>query len=242
MIESGARLVYEGRDLEAMSFAQRYHRWILNEFEPYLGSVTAEAGAGSGNFSEILLSAPIKQLIAAEPSHEMFPVLESRFGGDRRVVPLQSFFKAVSEQHVGQLDSAVYVNVLEHVPDDEQELSWVWSSLRPGGYVCIFVPALSWLYSDFDREIGHYRRYHKGPLRHLLQRTGFETVRLRYFDIAGIAPWYVNFVLLKRSLTASNVALYDRWVVPALRKVESILPVPLGKNLLAVGRKPLGGS
>ena len=41
---------YLGRDLEAMSFAKNYHKWIIEEFKPYFGKNVAEVGAGSGNF------------------------------------------------------------------------------------------------------------------------------------------------------------------------------------------------
>jgi hypothetical protein len=39
---------YFGKDLEAMSFARNYQRWILAEFLPYFGNSIAEVGAGVG--------------------------------------------------------------------------------------------------------------------------------------------------------------------------------------------------
>ena len=41
---------YFGKDLEVMSFARNYHKWILAEFLPYIGKSVAEVGAGVGNF------------------------------------------------------------------------------------------------------------------------------------------------------------------------------------------------
>ena len=35
---------YPGKDLEVMSFAVNYHRWIIDELEPYLGDTIAEVG------------------------------------------------------------------------------------------------------------------------------------------------------------------------------------------------------
>ena len=51
---------YFGKDLEAMSFAQNYHQWILEICSPYLGKVVAEIGAGTGNFSDFLLKGTMK--------------------------------------------------------------------------------------------------------------------------------------------------------------------------------------
>ena len=66
---------YTGRDLEeAMSVAPpKYHAWILSQFEPYLGNTVAEVGAGSGNFSAQLVSKIRGELIAIEPSAQMYP-------------------------------------------------------------------------------------------------------------------------------------------------------------------------
>ena len=73
------RTHYPGKELEAMSFATRYHRWIINEFEPYLGETVAEVGAGIGSVSQLLLDKRIKRLFAFEPSHNMYPLLEKAF-------------------------------------------------------------------------------------------------------------------------------------------------------------------
>jgi hypothetical protein len=54
---------YEGKDLEAMTFARNYHKWILDKFKSFLGKKVAEVGAGSGSFSELLLTLPIQELV-----------------------------------------------------------------------------------------------------------------------------------------------------------------------------------
>lgn len=238
MSAEAAPLVYEGRDLEAMSFARNYHRWIVSEFRPYLGETVAEVGAGSGNVSEMLLAEPVRRLVAVEPSDQMYPLLARRLAAEPRARAEQAYFAALRDRYREAFDTVVYVNVLEHVPDDAGELRAAWDTLRPGGHLCVFVPALRWLYSDFDASIGHHRRYHRGPLRRLLRDSGFEVVRLRYFDSLGILPWLVVFRLMGRRLGGGDVAAYDRWAVPLLRAVETRVPVPLGKNLLAVARKP----
>ena len=58
---------YPGKDLEAMSFAVNYHRWILDECAPYLGGTIAEVGAGAGSVSRLLLGRGVKHLYAFEP-------------------------------------------------------------------------------------------------------------------------------------------------------------------------------
>ena len=236
--ESESAFHYAGRDLEAMSFAENYHSWILAEFRPYLGAIVAEIGAGSGNVATMLLRQGVSHLIAVEPSAEMYPLLREHFGSHPRVTTHQGFWSEIHSKYSEALDSLVYVNVLEHIRDDSQELTYAMQSLKPGGHLCLFVPALPWLYSRFDASVGHHRRYEKEALRDLLEGAAFDVVRLRYMDSLGILPWFFMMKLLERELSPWSVRLYDRWVVPALRSLESRVEVPIGKNLLAVARKP----
>ncbi len=232
---SDAALSYPGKDLEAMDFAVNYHRWILEESAPYIGGRVAEVGAGRGSFSQLLLEKPLAHLSAFEPSADMFPLLRQALGQDERARSVYGFFRSPPS---GELfDSVLYINVLEHIEDDGAELVRVYQALKPGGHVVLFVPALEWLYSPFDAEIHHFRRYTKKSLREVTLAAGFEILKARYFDFLGIIPWYVNFVLLQNRLNGGNVALYDKFVVPLTRVLEGMVTPPIGKNLLLIGRK-----
>lgn len=224
---------YPGKELEAMSFAANYHRWIVDELAPFLGKRVVEVGAGIGSVSALLLEKPIERLVACEPSQNMFPQLADALRGDPRAEARNEFFGGGDET----FDSVAYINVLEHIDDDRGELVRAHARLRPGGHLLVFVPALAWLMSDFDRRIGHVRRYSLPGLRSLARDAGFVVERLRYFDAAGVLPWYLNFVVLRRGLGSGGVAAYDRMVVPPMRLVEGWIAPPLGKNLLMVARK-----
>lgn len=226
---------YFGKDLEAMSFANNYHNWILSEFDPYLGKSVAEVGAGVGSFSQLILKKEIGSLRSFEPSQNMYPLLKEALSQDQRAEAINDLFGKVPLG--GQYDSVIYVNVLEHIEDDVSEIVNVHESLRPNGHLLIFVPALPWLYGSLDRQVGHFRRYVKNDLVNLIQRSGFSVVKARYFDVAGIIPWYLLFVLLKKPISGSGVSLYDKLVVPVMRVVEGLVPPPIGKNVLLVARK-----
>ncbi|MEZ4657503.1 MAG: methyltransferase [Caldilineaceae bacterium] len=227
---------YVGNDLEAMSFATNYHRWIFEHFTPYLGQNVAEIGAGTGNFSQLLLTSPIHHLTTFEPSNDMFPLLHQKLRNIPRAATVNDYFGSVSHRYIRQFDSVVYVNVLEHIEHERLELDFVRKTLKSNGHICIFAPALPFLYSEFDASIGHKRRYQKDQLVNLVESAGYKIVRVKYFDIAGILPWYFNFVLLRKTLTPANVNLYDKLVVPVMRVIEKLMVVPAGKNLLLIGQ------
>ena len=230
--------VYTGKDLEAMSFAVNYHKWILDEFRPFLGKRVVEVGAGTGSFSELLLREDPESLILVEPS-EMFDSLKKNISGiktDTKISFYQSIFADIAAQI--EADSIIYVNVLEHIEDDLAELERIRQTLKPGGKCFIFVPALMSLYGEFDRRIGHFRRYSKKQIEEKCRAAGLRILKSKYFDFAGIFPWYAKYKILRsNSLESGAVALYDKFAVPVIQKFETILPVPAGKNVLIVAEK-----
>ncbi|HER62988.1 MAG TPA: class I SAM-dependent methyltransferase, partial [Desulfobacteraceae bacterium] len=191
--------------------------------------------AGTGNFSEYLLQAGVRHLLTFEPSNNMYPLLEERFRNNSLVETRNAYFD--SHDFHNTFDSMLYVNVLEHIKDDREAMRHAHAALKPGGHVLIFVPALSFLYSELDRKVGHFRRYARRELVDVVGSAGFLIKKAQYFDIAGIIPWYIAFVLCKQTTTAANVSLYDRLIVPIMRRVERIIPPFTGKNLVLVGQK-----
>lgn len=231
MVGDAVQQAYPGKDLETMAFAHRYHRWISDRFQPWLGPRIGEVGAGTGDFSALLLEAGVESLIAWEPSVNLHPELARRFADDPRVTVVPDRFTPPDGE---ALDALFYVNVLEHIEDDEAELGRARRALRPDGRLCLFVPALPRLYSDQDRSVGHFRRYRRRELLDKLSRAGFTLREARWFDVAGIVPWWLAYRVLHRRVTPGAVGAYDRWVVPVMQRVESLIPPPIGKNLLAV--------
>ena len=239
---SRSEIEYAGKDLESMEFAENYHRWILEIFRPFLGQRIVEVGAGTGSFSRLLLDLEPSELTLIEPS-EMFSALTEFADGVESRTNIQikkDVFTNVAEQLCADSrpDSIVYINVLEHIQDDEGELRAVHRTLADGGHVCIFVPAIQFLLSDFDRHIGHYRRYGRSDLIAKCEVAGFHVKLVRGFDLPGILPWLIKYRLLRStSMGGFAVRLYDRLAIPLIRLSENAFPPPIGKNLILVGEK-----
>jgi len=235
---------YPGTELEAMTGAPNYHSWILDIFKPYLGAHLVEVGAGVGSFSELILTQHVcKTLSLVEPSDSMYEQLRVHLrqldSGVNLDLYHSTFVEAAdlikSEQAP---DSIIYVNVLEHIADDEGELEVVCRTLSESGRVFIFVPALKWLFSTFDERVGHVRRYSKSELEQKLRRAGFKILSCAYFDFPGIFPWWLNYRLLKSvTMDPGAVRFYDQFIIPAVRRIESVIAMPIGKNVIAVAEK-----
>jgi SAM-dependent methyltransferase len=230
------RHAYEGRDLEAMAYARNYHDWIGAEFRDAMRGDIAEVGAGDGRFALRILAAGPRSLTLFEPSKDMYARQPDVLGAAPAVRRENATLAERAHEFRGAFDSVIYNNVLEHVADDAGELRLVRESLRAGGAVRIFVPALPMLMSDFDRSLGHFRRYTKPGLKALVERAGFRIERLHYLDAPGVLPWLVVMRWGRGRLSQRKVQAYDR-LVPLMRWSESRVRPPFGKNLLAVARR-----
>lgn len=234
---------YVGKDLEAMSFAVNYRRWILSIFEPFLGQRVVEVGAGTGSFSELLLELRLESLSLVEPSTAMYQQLCRRIDHVSRSVTVKTYnhiFEQVADQirSTERPDSIIYINVLEHIADDVRELSLINQTLDAGARLLIFVPALPWLHGSYDRQLNHFRRYTRSDLEKKCSAAGFRVIASRYFDLLGVLPWWVKYRLIQsKNMEPGVVRFYDQRVVPIMKSLESRVAPPLGKNVVLIAER-----
>ncbi len=232
---------YEAWDLESLSDLPNYRQAIVDNFRPYLRGDGTEIGAGTGTFSRFLLD-HVERLELVEPAPNLARQLDEDFAGSAGVHTVTKTLEDyLAEAPAASRDCVVLVNVLEHIEDDKVALAGLFRLLRPGGHLLVFVPALPWLFSAMDTALGHYRRYLKGELAGRVEGAGFEMVKVRYFDVLGVAPWWLVYTLGGNVRFNRNMArLYDRLFTPVSRALEAVVPPPLGKNLVLIAEKPEG--
>jgi 2-polyprenyl-3-methyl-5-hydroxy-6-metoxy-1,4-benzoquinol methylase len=132
----------------------------------------------------------------------------------------------------------LYIDVLEHVEDDKQELETAASLLAPGGHLVVLSPAHQWLFSEFDQRIGHYRRYSREALNTRVP-PHLTVCILRYLDTAGVFASLANKVLLRQATPSmQQVRFWDRLLVPLSRRIDNKIAFRFGKSILGVWRSP----
>jgi SAM-dependent methyltransferase len=227
---------YSGTELEAVAGGRNYYRWIADRFAPFFGRRVVDMGAGIGTFSELVINTPgVESLLSVEPAENVFPVLARKFDSHKRVRTVKANIDQVDL--IDAADSLVAVNVLEHVEDDEAFLRAASRIIVPGGHLLLFVPAHQFLYGSLDTAFDHFRRYSKAGLSSLLSRSGWEPLSISNVNVAGILPWLIAGKLLRRTTIGKRqMQLFDRLVIPVMRKLESIREPFIGQSLLVVAR------
>ena len=223
--------------LQSMRRARGLNRWILDQFRRYLGQRVLEAGAGIGNFTELLLDR--ERLICLDNDPLYVEMANWRLGHLENVRTLQRDLAdpaTYAELAPERIDTIVCLNVLEHIGPDEQVLRAYYDVLQAGGHAIILVPAHPSLYSPCDEALGHVRRYTQTELHTRMQAAGFEIVMMEEFNRMGVPGWWLNKQMGRRDLNPRQMRLFEL-LLPLAKGLEA-LKVGRGLSLIGVGRKP----
>ena len=228
---------YSGTELEAVAEARNYYDWIVDSFAGRIGKRAVEAGAGIGTVSDLILRRAVpRELILIEPDGGNAGLLRERFQKDGRVLVHHGYLEDFASSL--KADSVIAVNVLEHVDRDADFLRAAHEALVGRGFLLLLVPALPAIFGSLDRAFDHFRRYTRSGLRKQLLDAGFEIETLRYLNMLGVAAWFASGRIFRRTtLGRGQVRFYDRYVIPALRQIETRFHPPVGQSILAIARK-----
>ncbi|MGX7680265.1 class I SAM-dependent methyltransferase [Jatrophihabitans sp. DSM 45814] len=220
--------------LEDLSDAVNYRAWQADLALPHLGDNALEIGSGSGDFAATVAEKGTR-ITASEAEHGRLSGLRARFANEP-LVGVRELVVPITE--TADYSAVVAFNVLEHIPDDVEALRAFGGLLEPGGRVVIFVPAFEVAMSRFDRAIGHQRRYTRQSLTEAMTAAGLEVRTAHYVNAIGLPSWIVGMRLLGMApKSGALLTVWDRWVIPAMRRVEAWRRPPFGQSVFAVAVK-----
>ncbi len=222
--------------LEDLVEATNYRRWLVDLALPHLGEDPLEVGSGLGHYAADWAAAGVGRWTASEADPDRLRQLRERFDDDP-VVRVREL--AVPIHETAEHSAVVAYNVLEHIPDDVAALRAFAGLLRPGGAVVLVVPAFPSAMSEFDLAIGHQRRYRRRTLRAAAESAGLRVEVLHHVNWIGLLAWYVHVKALRTAPRAGfTLQVFDRLLVPLLRRLEARVKPPFGQSLFLVARKP----
>lgn len=225
---------YIGSELELFSLSKNWKNYYHKIVFPYLGEEVLEVGAGIGSTTKILCSQSHQRWVCLEPDQLMIDILKSETNlpqiceikhGSLSDTLFEDFF-----------DSIIYIDVLEHIEDDLTEIKRAMANLKLGGFLIVLAPAYQWLFSPFDKSVGHYRRYNHLMIKKLTLPE-LKLVNLKYLDSVGLIASASNHFLKQGMPTLRQVKIWDTWIIPVSKILDPILKYRFGKSILAVWQK-----
>lgn len=222
-------------------------RFQFDLFRSYLGPRILEIGAGGRRLTELVLqNVPCSEFVCIEPSVHFYDIIASRYASRRDTTVLKCTTSDIQHTYPQYFDSVFSVHVMEHIQDDRAFLAECLNLTCPGGVVIALVPALPWLYSNLDRNIGHYRRYATKMIQRLIAGLNATVEMLQCNNLLGVfaSACFVKFRKLDYQTSSRSrteffrlYGLYSRFVVPVVARMERLASPPTDLNLTLILRK-----
>ena len=224
---------YDGWELPLFDLSKNFRKYQFDLIKEFVSGNVAEIGPGNGIILELYLD-HCDKLDLFEPDKNLYSKLNDKFSNYKKITVINDELNTSSNIY----DVILYLDVLEHIEDYEKEILKAHNALKKGGYLLINVPAFQFLYSDFDKDVGHFRRYSKKDITNLCSNYNLEINKLKYYDSIGF------FLSLLSKMTRSNykknfekkIKIWDS-LIPFSRILDKIFISYVGKSLLIVIKK-----
>lgn len=220
-----------------MRLMKNNNTWAYNKIKPYLNTHIVEAGAGLGTISRYLISGH-RNVILVDINDEYVKYLKKRFIGNPSVKVVQADICNVSEALKDEkIDTAVCINILEHIEKDLDALRNIRDTLIKDGRLLIIIPACRNLFGSIDKELSHYRRYDKKELSDKLKEAGFIIEKIEYMNCLAAIGWFIKYKIFQsKHMSVLEIWIFDKFI-PLISKIEERIRLPFGLSLFVVARK-----
>lgn len=232
----------EGLDiLDVISAATKFNKWIYDTVSPFCNGKILEIGSGLGNISTFFIQEK-KDITLSDIRGNYRSALEKNFDlkedSVHNIDIAHPDFRNTYPTLLNSFNSVFALNVVEHIENDELAIQNMYQLLKPGGEMCILVPAYQSLYNDIDHSLEHFRRYNKKSLSKLMGKYA-PVKKAFYFNATGIfAWWFSGKILRQKTIPAGEMKLYNTFV-PVFKIVDKFSLNRLGLSVICVVKKPL---
>lgn len=229
-------------DLKEQTANPHRHPWELSRADMALsllkgnGRRTRYADVGSGDlyFARRLRRMTDEMVYAVDVNY-------SSAGNDDGIARCT----AMGQVPAASIDCAILMDVLEHVEDDVALLHEVAGILSPAGQLLITVPAHSFLWSEHDVFLRHFRRYNRAQLLGVVRRAGFHPVETFHFFAIPFLARALTVGLSKVRFQRSDAGAVARWKFPPQHPITAAIRMLLNSDFRLsrmLGAGPLSGA
>ena len=229
---------YSGMELDFFEKAINWKKYYLKLSYKFFKKKSdfLEVGAGIGGLSKIFMpSVNYSSWTIIEPDQSNFKKLKANIDiiNNNRINALNIRIDDFKEDK-NKFDLILIADVLEHLENDKDTLGDLFNKLKPKGKIIIFVPACKFLFSEFDKQIGHFRRYSFKSLKEILPIKS-KIIDIKYIDSIGFFASLFNKLFLKsNNPSIRQVLFWDRILIPLSRIFDRLLFYKFGKNIFLI--------
>jgi len=222
---------YQGKELENFDLAKFWRKYIYLQIRLFLKNEILEVGAGIGSFTKNYKDS-FNKITLIEPDKYNFKQLKKNIKS-KNITILNTSIKKTKKK----FNCILYMNVMEHIKDHEKEINFAISKLYRNGFLIILVPAHQKLFTEFDKAVGHYRRYSMNFFKKKFKNSILE--KLIFLDFFGYFLYFFNNLFLKKEVYPSKfkILIWDKIFTPITIVVDFLIRYKFVKNILCIYKK-----
>ncbi len=223
---------YPGKELEIFDKAKIFQKYVFLKIKKYFKDGIFEVGAGLGSFTREYINQYNNVHLSDLDTHN-YNELKKKFSNKKALI-----FNEKIQKTKFTYNTIIYLNVLEHIQKDIEEIDIASSKLNSGGNLIILVPAHQNLYSKFDKAVGHCKRYDIQFFKNL-KRNDLKIKKLIYLDTLGYLLYFLNKIFFKEEEYPSKtkILIWDKIFIPITIILDFLTLYKFGKNILCVYEK-----
>ena len=216
--------------------APNYLSWVAELCDTHLGHRVLEVGAGLGAITSRYEQG--REVVANDVSPSCVGALRERFGGHSNVRVEDRDLRTLELEE--RFDSVLMVNVLEHIADDVEALRGLSRLLVPGGNVVVMSRPSMGCTARWTPRSATIAATRCGAWARCSGRRDSSRSSCAGSTSSRSPPGRRSAAATSTTPTAAGklLSLWDRTAVPAGRFLEAHVRMPIGLNVLGIGRRP----
>jgi len=229
---------YVGSELELFARATNWKRYVSRILQPYIAEIVIEVGAGLGSTTKYLCDQMDVRWLCLDPDPRHVAHVANRITTGDLPQCCEAKCGVLADLPPDEIaDTILYIDVLEHIENDEEEMRAATSRLSIGGHLVVLSPAFNLLYSPFDEAIGHFRRYAPRDARRLTVHP-LRLERLFFLDSLGLFASAINRFITRRSQPSIHqIQIWDKAIVPLSTVTDKVCSRLFGRSIVMIWRK-----
>ena len=215
-----------------------YNKWIYGNLKEGVRGDVIEFGCGIGNITDYIVH-DADTITGIDYVNEFVDYAKDKYKENSKV---NISFGDLMDLNEGirskKYDTAILLNVLEHIEDDGKALRNIGEVLKDSGKLLLLVPAMQFIYGTLDSAFGHFKRYGKKDMAELLKNNGYKINKMFYMNGVGSFGWFFAGRVMKKKVIPENQAkIFDRLILPVIRPFEKIVKPAFGQSLIVIAEK-----
>jgi len=225
---------YDGWELESFDEASNFRKYQLEKIKKYIKDKRIlDVGSGNGGLIKYYKK-ETKKISLIEPSKNLNSKLKKKFKNKNiKIFENKSYIKQ-------KYETILYMDVIEHIQNYEKEIYLNLKNLKKKGFLIINVPAFNFLYTDFDKNVGHIKRFIKKDFLTLSNKFNLNIKKLEYYDSIGffliLFSKFLFRYVLKSQNVSKNIKIW-KYLITLSKLLDKFFLNKIGKSLICVLEK-----